>query len=690
MYGNSTLGIGLSMYLRDQFSAPAARISSSATQLEGRMASLKSQLMMERNVGAGMAFGGAMALRGLHRVVEEGAEFSFAMASVKAVAELTDNQMLHLSKEVKRLGQDTLFMSKDVASAAKYMGMAGFTYKELMGTLNAAVQVAGATHSELGGKGGTADIMTNIMRAFMIDPARSGNAMRVADIMTTATIKAQLDMNDLAEAIKYTSSTAMDLGVSLEDTVAMIMTLSNAGIRGTMAGTAIENELRYMSRSLTSFGTPKQIQSLKQLGLTFNDLQDSSGNLLPITQIFGKMGASIKQNFGGEQKSLVQNLLQNVFGVRGKRAASLLLRDYDTFMNFTETLKSGSMGSSVSVMNQMMDNIWGTLERIKGAAENLRINFTEAIAPIVKVVGRVVEGILEITNAIFGVPILGTILAGGLAGFITWVTVLGTAKLLVSGITLLMGSFGTTSASSLMRNLTGWKSSTLAAKEYYATIQAINLASSLQASGMMGFRPDLYKGKGGYFVRGASGGYRTFRNTGKFADYAGHTFGGGGANAATILTGGVLGASVGKTVASGLVKGGLGRVLGFLGGPWGMAASIALPAIIGVLTRAIQGNTKSTEENTNVLGDKNMSVNARYQRSYEHQVRFLSDYNNELTNANRLAQLVSLGKLNGTVSPEKGINGDIVINIGDQNVFRQSFNSILRDQFQVAGVPLTR
>src|SRR5690606_33256821 len=124
-------------------------------------------------------------------------------------------------------GMDTMFMATQVADGMKYMAMAGMDTESIYNNISAAVALAGATMERLEGKGGTADIMTNVMRGFDIQGTEK-NAMRVADVLTKAVIGANTNLWDLHEAMKYTVSTAKDLNVTLEETAAMIMMAGDA------------------------------------------------------------------------------------------------------------------------------------------------------------------------------------------------------------------------------------------------------------------------------------------------------------------------------------------------------------------------------------------------------------------------------------------------------------------------------
>ena len=61
-----------------------------------------------------------------------------------------------------------MFMSRDIASGMKYLAMAGNDANQIQEMISGAAMMANAAGMELGGKGGTADLLTNIMRTLRI------------------------------------------------------------------------------------------------------------------------------------------------------------------------------------------------------------------------------------------------------------------------------------------------------------------------------------------------------------------------------------------------------------------------------------------------------------------------------------------------------------------------------------------
>ena len=126
MLGQSTLGIGVTMFLRDQFSGPAANVKKSAADVTAQMRMMQEQqLRYQRNMYAGLAMAGAMAVRQIGKSIKRGAEFGYEMEFVKSITSATRQEAADLGALAMKLGQDTMFFSQDVAEGMRFMGMAG-------------------------------------------------------------------------------------------------------------------------------------------------------------------------------------------------------------------------------------------------------------------------------------------------------------------------------------------------------------------------------------------------------------------------------------------------------------------------------------------------------------------------------------------------------------------------------------
>ncbi len=584
MTGGSSLGIGVTMFLRDQFSGPAASIRSSAEATQQQLLRMQEQqLRQQRNMYAGMAFAGGMALRRMGQVVNSAAKFGFEMEFVKQISKSSGDELNTLSNQAMQLGQSTIFFAKDVAEGMRFMAMAGMKYKDIHGNIAAAVDLAAAANLQIAGRGGAADILTNIMIAFQKEAIESGH---VADMLAHAATSANLNVFELGEAIKYSASTARTLNISLEESIAVIQTLADAGIQGSMAGVAFENSMRYLAQSIGDFAGGTKNKALDKLGLTGSDFQDAQGNMNSMVQNI----STLKKAMIGVGTTERYNIAKVLFGVRGARAGLLLMDNFERFTGHLEAMGAAG-GTAGRISAGMMDTLEGSLRRLRAVWQHMGIIFTEGIQPVLRPTLTILETIINVMQKIFKIPVFGNMLSVGLAGFIAIKTVAFAFKAVLKGIQLVtlqnqtaMGMFST-------KTVLGFKSMTAAAREYNAAVMRANMAGGM--SSMAGVRTMIAAGgvkgltlnKAGRIVAQSKTGMRTFVS---------------GAAAQSVAKGAarVVG---GRVVANSATRMILGRILGILGGPFGLAISFALPAAIGGLSAILKKQKDATEKNSEAL-----------------------------------------------------------------------------------------
>lgn len=617
--GTGNMAIGVSIFLRDRFSAQARSVSASARQMQTDMGNMsRQQMSAARNMNAAGAMLGAGALNMMAGWVKAGAEYGYTMKYVTQLAKGSASEVAALDKRAKDLGQSSMFSTKKVAEGMRFMAMAGMNAKQVYDNIDAAVNMSISTMTELGGKGGGADILTNVMKGFSI---QSQHAARVADILTLSTTSANMSLFDLGEAMKYAQSTSMDLNVGLEETASMIAMAGNAGIQGSMAGTAIENMLRYIA--IAAGGDKKKAnEALSQIGLSPANLKDAQGNLLPIGNILGLIGKSL-DSMGNIKK---QTVMQTLFGVRGKREGSLLIRNMQDYHKFLKMINEESGGLAAKNAAALMDTPQGRIQQMADTWENFKIAFTEALAPVIvpllRALTKVLQGIIGIMSTPFGkfLTLIGV-------GWLAIKTATMAYRAAVLSVRLATTALGTASSTAAGQAISGWNGATAAVSRYGA---AMGMAQSGGLSGMA----NAYgrTSRGGYYKTGAAGMGASFIGKkaymqGKYGKVGGAIM---GSSAATKIGGyakslkmpklGMSGmgaglAGAGLSMAGDAVGGDLGKGMGVLGmaaqgaglgslaGPWGILAGA-----VGGLAYGIYDWIDSSDTNTDALSE-NTSAN---------------------------------------------------------------------------------
>lgn len=656
--------IGIALVLHDRFSNQAGQASAQIRklQLDARSA-VQSNLIAAGQIGKyGLAAFGAMAA-GVADMISYGMEFVDTMTTVSAITQGTVEQMEDLKQVTMDLGAQTMFSSQDIASGMKYLAMAGNTAEDIKGMIQGATYAAGATGMALGGKGGAADVITNVMRTFQLSGKDAADW--VGDVMTKATLSANISMQDLAASIRYAAADLTNLGYDLPEVSAAIGTLGNMGIQGSMAGTALANMARYLNKSISD-PNYKGNKFLKSVGLTKEDLTTADGHLKDLYSIL-KIISTVTKGMDPTELNLFTT---GVFGVRGNRAAMALLRDLEGYRNLYEKVGHTEVGYAQSIVEKRMATVSGQFNAMKSTWENLKASFTEAasgvLIPVFKTLTKVFDLIRKGLSTGFGKFTAGlALISGTLVG-------IGSAFLVLRSRWLMWKTDSLITSTNLFAVLSGgWRAATLSAKQYERILRGINIQQSIGIRGNAGWAALAMGSVPGYTaVMGKNGKPQVRRTTGRGQQFVSKAEAQRVQRAALGMTAGAMTTGVmGKgfsrlfPLGSKLIRG-LGKVAGFMMGPWGFAITgilTFLPLIIG----ALGGNKKATEANTSATNENTTSTNGlaqRYdaeneaKRKAAEEARLAEERTHLIGIINLLGQLVDIEKngknLNIRVSPD--------------------------------------
>lgn len=396
--GNS-LEIGIALVLQDRFSNQAKDASAAIKRLhnEAKMA-VTANLQTAEGILGGIYDGFVGVASGIKNTVLQGAEFIDTMTTVSAITNSTKEELEMLSETAQSLGLETMFGSQDIASGMKYLAMAGNTVEQVNNMIKGAAYVANATGMELGGKGGAADLITNVMKTFKIEG--TGASELIGDQLTKATLSANISMTDLAESIKYSAADMVILKKELPEVAAMIGTLGNAGIQGSMAGTSLGNMARYL---IKAFNPKTDAYSfLQKMGLSQQDFVDAKGDLIDFGDIMEKISKGVERLPSTDRSKAIGA----IFGIRGQRAANAIMNDLEGYRNLLDQIQNNSAGFAKSIVDKRMNTLAGSIDKVSSAWENLKVAFVEQIAPtlmpILNTVSSIIEAVREFVSTPFG------------------------------------------------------------------------------------------------------------------------------------------------------------------------------------------------------------------------------------------------------------------------------------------------
>jgi TP901 family phage tail tape measure protein len=361
-------------------------------------------------------------------VIRTAAQFEESMNSVAAKSGATGKTLEKLKMRAREMGANTAFSAKEAADSMAFLAQAGWDTKQIYTAIPAVLNLAAASGASLAEAG---DIASNIMGAFNIEAEKAGN---VADILAKTTASANVDMIQLAEAMKDAAPVAQKYGASLEETSALIGKLGDAGIQGSKAGTTLKNMFLRLSAPTKSIAN-----RLGQLGVkTFNK---TTGEMRSMTDILADMDKAFKlKNIKGAERLTILN---EVFGQRAIAGAGVLLDQagkigkdgVNNIARFTGALEN-SGGAAKNMADTMMKGL-------PGALKTLQSKFMEFQLAIMDPKTGLSQAFGDIVNSISG---LLTWLSKLNPKVIAWAVKIGLVVAAVGPLLLAFGAFLSMSA----------------------------------------------------------------------------------------------------------------------------------------------------------------------------------------------------------------------------------------------------
>lgn len=305
--------------------------------------------------GSGILYAGA-------RVMAPGLEFDASMSKVQALARLDKNspQMQALREQARQLGASTQFTAGQAADAQGFLAMAGFDPKSIQAAMPDMLDLAKAGDS---GLAETADIASNILTGFNLKASETG---RLGDVLVGAFTRSNTSLQMLGETMKYAAPVAASVGQDIETVAAMAGKLGDAGIQGSMGGTALRAILNRLS------APPKAAaKALDTLGISAVDAQ---GNLRDMPTVLQEIYEKTK-NMGDAERA---GLLKHIAGEEAVAGMQVLVKQAGTgaLQEFVSTLKA-TEGEASATARTMADNLRGDLSAMGSAWEDLGIQLQE-------------------------------------------------------------------------------------------------------------------------------------------------------------------------------------------------------------------------------------------------------------------------------------------------------------------------
>lgn len=327
--------------------------------------------------------------------------FETVMLRVKSVVQedvgdVTKN-MEYLEYVARKAGRETRFSMTEAAEGLEHLSKAGYNAgdagESLAGVLNMA-QASGMGIAE------TAEKVADMMTVF---GANASETSHFVDVLAITAAKSTTDMYQLSEGFKYIGVAGSAMGQNFENIAAAMGALAGAGVKASMAGTAIRGMLVQLADP-----TSEAHRELKKLGLSTADITPG-----PMNQLGDIM---LRLREAGVDAGMAFAL----FGQRAGVAATAFTSFYDDLAGFNDVVGNAdgaaqrmadTMDSGLEAATMKLKNAWMELVQVIGGSASLLKGLTYIVNAIRKFILDLAFSIQVLNNAAKNGELLSLLMA---------------------------------------------------------------------------------------------------------------------------------------------------------------------------------------------------------------------------------------------------------------------------------------
>ncbi len=240
---------------------------------------------------------GTAVAAGFGVAIKQAMDFEAAMAQLNSVNELSTKQFKQIEMAALQFGASTVFSATEVVGGMTELTKAGLSVEQ---TLQAIPGVLAAAATEGLEMARSSEIIVNILQGQKL---AMNEASRVADVLAKTANATSAGMLDLGEAFKYSNALAQQGILGFEDTATALGLLSNAGLKGSIAGTSLVAMFNQITKP--SKDVAKVFGGIDKMMATFTD--KATGKLKSLPEIIKLVGKAADRQ-GGTKKVEVHHI----------------------------------------------------------------------------------------------------------------------------------------------------------------------------------------------------------------------------------------------------------------------------------------------------------------------------------------------------------------------------------------------
>ena len=324
-----------------------------------------------RAMGDAMKPVSAALLAGFTLSTKKAIDFESQMNTTKSLLADTIPNANELRATTEKLGESSKNWAKQygISTASINEGMQeiikkGFDANQTIEAMPAILDASKASGEDFNT---VMNATTNILQQFGLS---TQDTERVTNSLTFVANKTAAGFADMGAAMEYVGPVAKNVGMDLEETAAAVGLLSNNGIAGEKAGTALRGALTRLLKP-----SKQNANAMAKLGFSAEEFRSGAIKLPDILD-------RIKKNTEGMTDAQKSALIATAFGTEAQTAMNILVdQGGDALRNLANETK-GATTYTKDLANELSKSSKNGVERFKSSLEVLQINIGQKLLPL--------------------------------------------------------------------------------------------------------------------------------------------------------------------------------------------------------------------------------------------------------------------------------------------------------------------
>ncbi|CQR24574.1 tail protein, phage assocaited [Streptococcus varani] len=364
------------------------------------------------NMGNAMRPVSTILSAGFSLATKKALDFGGQMQTVKALLGDTITDSKKLDETTLQLGNSSKKWSKqfgitttEINTGMQEIIKAGLDANQTMGAMPPILTASKATGEDFNT---VMSASTSIMSQFGLITTDTTqmlkNTNRVTDSLSFVANKTKAGFSDMGLAMEYVGPVANSVGMDLEETAAAIGILSNAGIDGQKAGTALRGAL---SKLLDP--SKENAAAFEKLGFSAEEFRSGAIKLPDVID-------RIKKNTEDMTDAQKASLIAQAFGIEAQSGINALVNEGADSLRKLATETKNAEGYTDKLYKKMSGSGKSAVDRFKSSLEVLQVTIGEKLLPILApIIEKVTKWVENFAEADESTQKFWMTIAGGLA-----------------------------------------------------------------------------------------------------------------------------------------------------------------------------------------------------------------------------------------------------------------------------------